>query len=616
LPIALQCWLLAAGGFALAGLVIWLLAAGIRALSGPASGRRHPRWASWLLASFAGGACLAIVAAAMPRVWRALGWQAPVAQSLAQASQMERTIAAMSPFWLTVVLFVAGFALVAVSLPVFSHVPRLRWRRIWALARLSIKEAVRSKILWAFSFLVLVFLFGSWFIPAKPEAQVQTYVETVFVVMNVLLLITAGLLASLSIPTDIRRQTIHTIVTKPVERFEIVLGRFLGYLLLMSVVLAAMTFFSLIYVYRGVDEDAKQESLRARVPVFGELRIENGKNVGREWSYRSYITRTAKQEQRAVWTFHKLPAHLADRDTVRLEYDFDIFRTTKGEEGKPVFCSFVFQTARWDPTNKQRLTEYRDKRNQEYTRPNHDPEAVIDNRLAEEYGYYELNLQKVEDYHTLGVEVPGGLFKDLPSDKAAGEGGPLEVVVRCQSVTQFLGVAKHDMYLLDDEGWVPLNFFKGAAGIWFLLCLVIGLAVTCSTYLSGVISFLATLFLLLAGACLPFILELAERKNYGGGPMESLLRLGSVQPISKELDRTPTVVVATYLDRAFSFVLRALAYGFPEVKRFSLTDYVARGFDISPGLLLWDKLCYLVLYLYLWVVLAYYLMRSREIASW
>src|SRR5947209_5139888 len=86
---------------------------------------------------------------------------------------------------------------------------------IWLLARLSMKEAVRSKILWAFSFLVLVFLFGSWFIPAKPEAQVQTYVETVFVVMNVLLLITAGLLASLSIPTDVRRQTIHTIVTKP-----------------------------------------------------------------------------------------------------------------------------------------------------------------------------------------------------------------------------------------------------------------------------------------------------------------------------------------------------------------------------------------------------------------
>ena len=34
-----------------------------------------------------------------------------------------------------------------------------------------------------------------------------------------------------------------------------------------------------------------------------------------------------------------------------------------------------------------------------------------------------------------------------------------------------------DLYLLDAEGYFGLNFFKGAAGIWFRLCLVIGVAV-------------------------------------------------------------------------------------------------------------------------------------------
>ena len=48
--------------------------------------------------------------------------------------------------------------------------------------------------------------------------------------MNILLLFPAALLAAFSIPNDIKNQNIYTIVTKPVERFEIVLGRFLGYL--------------------------------------------------------------------------------------------------------------------------------------------------------------------------------------------------------------------------------------------------------------------------------------------------------------------------------------------------------------------------------------------------
>ena len=43
--------------------------------------------------------------------------------------------------------------------------------------------------------------------------------------MNVLLISVGMLLAAFSIPTDIKNLTIHTIVTKPVERFEIVLGR-------------------------------------------------------------------------------------------------------------------------------------------------------------------------------------------------------------------------------------------------------------------------------------------------------------------------------------------------------------------------------------------------------
>src|SRR5262249_7798457 len=147
-------------------------------------------------------------------------------------------------------------ALAAVLVPVLVNIPQLRWRRIWALAKLSFKEALRRRVLWAFSLLLVVFLFASWFLPYKPEDQVRNYVRAVYWTMTPLLLVTAGLLAAFSIPADLRNQTMHTIVTKPVERFEIILGRFIGYTLLMTMVLAVMNLLSLVYVARGVDQEA------------------------------------------------------------------------------------------------------------------------------------------------------------------------------------------------------------------------------------------------------------------------------------------------------------------------------------------------------------------------
>jgi ABC-type transport system involved in multi-copper enzyme maturation permease subunit len=641
LPAAFQTWVMIAGAVCGVGLAIWL----VYYLSAVVGSRGHisrgrPLFnlvrsrSSWLLHSLVGGAALAVMVAALPRVWTWLGWAGPAA---ARASHARGLSALSGTARSVLLLFLASLAIAAVVVPILHNLPRLRFRRIWAIARLSVKEAIRSKILWAFSFLLLIFLFGSWFLPSKSERQLQTYVETVFAAMAVLLLIPASLLASFSIPTDLRRQTIHTIVTKPVERFEIVLGRVLGYVLLMTGVLLVMTTLSLIYVIRGVDEEARAESFRARVPVYGDLVVQNGKKVGREWEYRQYIgffgTATERRTQRAqaFWKFQQLPSRLAgDSDHVRLEFEFDIFRTTKGEEGKPVLCSLAFFTPRWDPSGAK-LGEYSRKRyGYDETRaspgksgdrspaarpaPRTASSAELESRLAEEYGYYEIRDQGVVDYHTQSVELPASLFKNVPTTTGADELPPLTIVVECQSPNQFLGVAKRDLYLLAAERSVWLNFFKGSAGIWFLMCLVIGVSVTCSTYLSGIISLLVTFVLLLVGLVLPYVDQIVTRSIEG--PMQSLLRLGHPDvPISRPLDDTPVTTMAKVGDAAFSMTLRLVKSAFPDVKHFSLTQYVAHGFDISAEELAINDLVPLAGYLFLWGVLAFYLIKGREIAA-
>src|SRR5262249_61132439 len=111
---------------------------------------------------------------------------------------------------------------------------------------------------------------------------------------------------------------------------------------------------------------------------------------------------------------------------------------------------------------------------------------------------------------TQSFGVPGGVFKSARGAKRAASGPgpqrpPLEVRVTCDSATQYVGMARYDLYFRLDAGGrsdlLPFawNFLKGTFGLWLLLALIIGVSVSLSTYLNGVITLLVTLQLFLGG---------------------------------------------------------------------------------------------------------------------
>jgi hypothetical protein len=70
--------------------------------------------------------------------------------------------------------------------------------------------------------------------------------------------------------------------------------------------------------------------------------------------------------------------------------------------------------------------------------------------------------------------------------------------------------------------------------------------------------------------------------------------------------------VDTFYRWCLSFFLNIV----PDVTRYDLHPYVANGFDISwSQVLLLDNLVPLLGYLFPWAVLAFYLMKYREIAN-
>ncbi|HEY7426020.1 MAG TPA: hypothetical protein VH682_17450, partial [Gemmataceae bacterium] len=606
IPGGVLSWIQSAGGWAAFGVVLWLLVGYTRM-----RGEDRARIPSWQKGVF----LLSFVVALAGYVLAGIFW-----------ITKQQTFQS----WC---LTIAGIgALLAAGLPFLAMFAALRFRRIWALTKLSFKEAIRRRVLYAFSFLLLVFLFASWFIPHKPEDQVRSYVAVVYWAMTRVLLVAAVIVVAFSIPNDIRHQTIHTIVTKPVERFEILLGRFLGFTALMTLVLLLVTSVSIIYVLRGVDPEAAAESLKAREPLYGELHFENtgdeqkGTNVGREWDYRSYITAPQPNQppQFAVWNFPAASRSLGARKTVRCEFAFDIYRTTKGHENKGVSCEFEFQTANFDRSEKEKARYYEERRHR-LEAPNHPTEAEIDDQLAEEFGYFEVPSKDVTDYHTLFVDVPAGLFRNAAQAPPSGlEGVPplqVRVSVSRQSATQFVGMAKHDLYVrLDDpqsgneKAAFAWNFYKGALGLWLRLCLVIGLAVALSTYLSGVITLLVVAMLYLSGGVIGYIEQIGQGTAPGGGPMEALVRLANRQVALVPLEEGAGKTTADVFDVGFRWFIRRVLDLIPDVGRYDLTDYVKEGFNIPAITLLYDSGA-LVLYLLPWIVLGYYLIEWREIAA-
>jgi ABC-type transport system involved in multi-copper enzyme maturation permease subunit len=516
-------------------------------------------------------------------------------------------------------------ALLVVLTPLLLGLFRLQPRRIWALARLSIKEAIRSRVVLVFGFIALIFLFAEWFVPYRAEDQVRNYVRVVYWSITPLFLITAGLLGSMSIPTDIKNQSIHTIVTKPVEKFEIVLGRFLGYGLLLTAGLALVSLLSLTYVVRGVNEQARQESFKARVPIFVRLDLDRwgfintkGESVGREWDYRRYIGGPHQggkdaPQQYAVWGFDEVPAELAERnEPVTFEFTFDIFRLSKGEENKDIPCTFTFVAGN---VNMADLKTQLDKLKEERAN-NPDEDALIN-----KYGIYEIGGVEVTDYHTQSRTISPTFIRKVLADagKRTDEKAPLMYVlvsVDRAAETQMLGVAARDLYLLATEKPFWVNFLKGIVGMWCTHMLVLGIAVALSTYLSWIISFLCTMFLFVAGMFTEYLQALAANRIPGGGPAESALRVLTARPQAGQLDATPATAVLRGSDQVFTWVLERMLNLIPEINRFDLHNYVGNGFDVSVmNVLLIDNLIPMAGYLVPWAILAYYLMKYREIAN-
>ncbi len=130
--------------------------------------------------------------------------------------------------------------------------------RMWAIALNTFREAVRIRVLYG----VLVLVFGAnAFAVVLGEMSIheQARVARDVGLASISLFgsLTAIFLGVALLYAEVQKRTVHAIVSKPIERWEFVLGKYLGIATTLTVLVALFTVaMLLLLLYQGVGLDA------------------------------------------------------------------------------------------------------------------------------------------------------------------------------------------------------------------------------------------------------------------------------------------------------------------------------------------------------------------------
>ena len=227
-------------------------------------------------------------------------------------------------------------------------------RSIWAVAINTIKQALRMKVAVVFMILLFVLLPVLGMTTTGDETlkgRLQTFVSYGLSLTSLLLCLLTIIISIYSVTSDIDQKQIYTVVTKPIRRFQLLLGKLLGVLLLdiallglFSMIIFIIAIYTPTFGQPSESEliEADNEFFTARaalnVPIVDvteevETRYEKLKELDRlppGYTYEQTIAELTKQAQLAkraagvggtlVWEFHNVKP-LSNSMFIRFKYD-------------------------------------------------------------------------------------------------------------------------------------------------------------------------------------------------------------------------------------------------------------------------------------------------------
>jgi ABC-type transport system involved in multi-copper enzyme maturation permease subunit len=574
-----------------------------------------------------------------------------------------------------------GFYAVARSIRDFLTIdlPGTSPRRIFALAGLAFKEAIRRRVLFVVGLFVVILLLAGWFLNPESDDPARLYISFVLTATNYLMLALALFISAFSLPQDIENRTIYTIVTKPVRATEIVLGRMLGFVAVGTIMLIPMGLASYIFVKRGLDhshlEVVQAEEVDGR--IVGEtdyvrkhshsFTIESGETQGLTNFVRGHRHVVTRRDDGSFaigpptgQLRARIPAYgeiqFYDRGGEPKESGIDVGAERLAGGYGSAGISRLIGVARGNRKLEHSYVEGGTLGMAEFTfdqvTPARFPDGIPVDLSIRAYRSYKGDIESgirgsltmknpvtgaeanpiafvVDEYQiderTLPLEIEGtdaegqtrllSVYQDLVS-----EDGQMQILLKCLDRNQYLGVTKSGLYLRPAESSFEWNLAKAYASIWLQMTMIIAFGVMFSTFLSGPVAMIATAVCVLLGFSAESIYDtrhfIDSNIERGGGPIESLVRLVKQDAMTTQLD---VEGVANRLiksaDAMIVYSMDAIATALPNLPRMVGTAEYA-----ASGIDIFDAVlarhCVATLgYCLLAFLISYFFLKSREIAA-
>ncbi len=136
--------------------------------------------------------------------------------------------------------------------------------KVAAIAVNTFKEAVRNRVLYVLLFFAILIMFGAWVAGTLSIDEQDKIVRDLGVgAINFISVLIAVFVGVGLVYNDLDKKTIYTIVSKPISRWQFLLGKYFGLLLTIAVNVLIMTWFfcAVLYFRSFVQSNVLSEAL-------------------------------------------------------------------------------------------------------------------------------------------------------------------------------------------------------------------------------------------------------------------------------------------------------------------------------------------------------------------
>ena len=423
---------------------------------------------------------------------------------------------------------------------------------ILTIAGHTFREVIRKKILHVLIGLGILIIAVSPFIPTtdEPDARVKMMLVVFFQVVVLLCIVGVIILSATSLPYEIEDRTIYGVLSKPVSRLKIVVGKISGFALVSALLLIILGLVNVVAIQRIASR--LPEGYRGILKARNEFAASRFSIQGKSHHVRQGIVWIeGGRAGIALWSFSDLYKKLDNKSSFEVEFNLKIDSSRKDIDAIPL-------VVRIEDANVDR---------------------------------WETSVLSAKIDEPLTVKIDPAIV---------GKSGAVNVTVFPIHSTDYIGVTQGDAKLFAVQKGFVYNYAK-AIGITFLkFLLIISIAVMGSTYLSAPVSIVSALVVFLCGHVLDFVKDFSlviQRYDVHEHTLPAVLK-------------KPNILLV-YIDYLIKKPLEWFSVILPDFKRFDSLKFLLKGIDI-PLETVGVSVGYTALYAGICLCIASIIFKKRE----